>query len=129
MADFSESPPEPRSPADFPQQSPGSLYWLKTTDPEARTADFGSEIDARVLSPDGERFRPLRERLEARGAEVRGVKYWLEHELVTDIAVDGGAGGLTVRTEAAYPTRGGREQTTRREDPPAAVARDASEAL
>lgn len=129
MANVSGTPPELQSSTDYPDGSSGSLYWLKTTDPEARIADFGSEIDARVLLPDDERFRLLRDRLLASGADVRGVKYWLEHELVTDIALDGRADELAVRTEVAYGTRRGWEQAIRREGPWAAAARDAFEAL
>lgn len=128
MANISETSPSPQLPAGSEPETRGAVYWLKTTDSDAWTPDFGSEIDARVILPNDERFRSLRERLMASGAEVRGVKYWLEQELVTDIVLDGGADELTVRTEATH-TVGGKERTTLRQGLPAAVARDAFESV
>jgi helicase len=108
---------------------PRPIYWLKTTDPQADIAGVGPEIDSRVLVPDDESFRTLRTRLEQRGAEVRAVKYWLERETITDVAPGGGIGALTVYTEAVRAGGEGRDRRAHREGGPAAVARDAFDAL
>ena len=85
--------PEPREPHPVPSRS---LYWLKTTDPDARIVGHDTAADVRVLLPDHERFRPLRDQLTARGIAVRSVKYLLEREEVTDDGERGGDAALAV---------------------------------
>jgi helicase len=105
------------------------LYWLKTADPDAAMPEFAAGTDVRVLLPDGERFRELRERLVARDAEVRSVKYWIEQELVSDIASDGSVRELRAWSGTVFPRAGQLREATSRTGASAAVARDAYEAL
>ncbi|MFH8368340.1 DEAD/DEAH box helicase [Streptomyces sp. NPDC018031] len=114
--------PPPRQPAGPAAQS---LYWLKTTDPDARIEDFGPDTDVRVLVPEDERFHPLRDRLAARGIPVRGVRYLLERELLTGTTADG---DLVWRAAPAHPAQPGAREMTGRGST-AAAAREAFEAL
>ncbi|MBH1934143.1 DEAD/DEAH box helicase [Streptomyces sp. AV19] len=105
------------------------VYWWKTADPGATVPEFPAGTDARVFVPSGERFGELRDRLAARGAQVRTVKYWREEELLSNIGPDGMVGELWARTGTALPEARRRGRTVRRTGPSATVARYAFEAL
>lgn len=120
-------PAQPSRPASTVPAPP--VYWLKTTNPDARIADFEPGTDVRVLLPDDVLFEPLRERLSVRGVAVRSVRYWLEREVVTDVADDGGMAELACHTAVCHLARGVPREPVRREGAAAAVARDAFDAL
>src|SRR4051812_45304515 len=105
MPEISNAAPAAPEARESGQPRPGSarsLYWLKTTNPDVRIADFATGTDARVLLPQEARFQPLRDRLTERGIAVREVRYWLEREVVTNLAGGGGAGDLTSHTAVSH---------------------------
>jgi helicase len=72
------------------------LYWCKTTNPSLSLPDLPSDVDIRVILPDGPVFAALRDRLTVRGIPWRAVSYWYEDELVSSVGPEGALVSLAV---------------------------------
>jgi ATP-dependent DNA helicase len=100
------------------------LWWVKTTDPtrlEPMPDGVPDGVQVRVLLPDDDRFAAARTRLQAAGAQVRAVRYWVEDETIStaaglELVSRPHLCALTNQFGSEVPTCGG---------PSAAAARDA----
>ncbi|WP_346012476.1 DEAD/DEAH box helicase [Streptomyces sp. SID3343] len=106
------------------------LYWSKVADPHWRLpTPLPRDADIRVILPEGDDYRPLREHLTAHGVPFRAVPYWVESELVTTLDDDGAHVAPIARPRLSpFAANGTGDQRPLVEGPGAHAARDVFEA-